>query len=1623
MNDQEPNLRIRVNQIDYIVEPAGPLDNTALPRVPVLRIYGESSAGKKACLHVHQVYPYFFVEYDGQVNPDNVNKHIARMSHSLNHAIALSLKRNPNSPNSQFVRAVVLVKGVHFYGFHASYSPFLKVHIADPALMNRAVTLMRSGTVMKTRFRIYESHLSFPLQFMCDFGLYGCGWIDLAEVWARGLDEDEDEPQFSCLPSPYYRQTRMPLELDVAAHQILNRHKLAPRNFNHKLTIPSPPLPDEPVVLSVRELWEDERRRRAERGLSPSPPMPKDPSAESRDPGGGWSAEARWWDEFRKRLEQAEPLPPFTSEEEPWARWVTTTFESVEALWEEEHRAWRPRWSGQNSTEDKRDEGLQKREENPFEAPATGKSSQPRTRATEADVDETILSSQELSSLVEHEELEWAQRQEDIIERDDVAEAERAAEDGAPPEPEYEEQATPVKPRDKQGFVPGTPSSLRQVNPFNDAWGRLPVDEQDSGEESESSQTLSSPTLRTQSPAFLGPVVDLSAENPFLDESLRKAETGELLDRTPYLVKPRSFFQPADNYGDEGTLGSDISAVAFADLPETPRPHKRRKLDLLDVHTPTTSASQAAFISKGTPFPRATPRTLRGARTYEYHLPPPTTSALLESLEAHDIPAKVYKDPFYSNEDDAPEHTREYAGLLYDLKGGTGIGVLQEWEGHETFNSGLGKLDTTGIYGWEYAGVPPSVKQTRLWLDAHQVDEAAKPKHSSQIIGPTQVNRFGMKASPPTRPVARDKGGMTALSIEVFAPSREGKLPDPGLDEAVAVFYALYDSNYPRADHTVPFQCENGILVLEKPQLDRRRLRNCKFEVLESELDLINRVVDLVQDLDPDILVGWDVQAGSWGYLSARAGTFGLDFGEQISRAPGRAHAGQSEQWGLRTTSTFRVIGRHVLNLWRIMRSELSLSSYSMENAVFHVLGRRTPRYSAGTLTEWFHSETPEHASRLLQYCMGRATMVVEMLEVAEVIAKNSEFARVFGVDFFSVLSRGSQFKVESFMFRIAKPESFVLLSPSKEDVGKQNAAECMPLIMEPLSAFYSSPLVVLDFQSLYPSCMIAYNYCYSTCLGRVVNFKGQNKFGVSELHTPPELLDTLKDYINISPNGMIFVKPVVRKGLLGRMLTELLDTRVMVKSAMKLVKDDKALSRVLEARQLSLKFIANVTYGYTSATFSGRMPAVEIADAIVQTGRETLEKAIRLIDSTPKWGAKVVYGDTDSLFIYLRGKTKEQAFRIGQDIADTVTATNPAPIKLKFEKVYLPCVLLAKKRYVGFKYESPDEQEPGFDAKGIETVRRDGVPAQQKMVETCLKILFRTQDLSKVKDYCCTTWAQILENRVSLQDLIFAKEVRLGTYSTEGPPPPGVAVATRRMLEDANDEAQYGDRVPYVVVRGAPGARLVDRALAPAALLADAQQRPDAHYYIARVLVPPLARVFALVGADVRAWFDEMPRAHRADAPEAARLLTPRRRAREQALLRRFKIDEHFLAARCLTCGAATEEESTICDTCCFRPQETIGKLLAKVHRTEQRLTDVHRVCASCAGTPQAEPVRCESLDCPWLFERKKLEHKAEGLQAIHGLVEELEELHLDEGSSTVAGDIEEQSGGEVSTCGLSVP
>jgi DNA polymerase zeta len=149
-----------------------------------------------------------------------------------------------------------------------------------------------------------------------------------------------------------------------------------------------------------------------------------------------------------------------------------------------------------------------------------------------------------------------------------------------------------------------------------------------------------------------------------------------------------------------------------------------------------------------------------------------------------------------------------------------------------------------------------------------------------------------------------------------------------------------------------------GVIIVGNALLGSRVLRDIPSQVVATELDLLNTVVDVLLDLDPDVVCGWEIQSSSWGYLGARGHKYGLcsrrqhvttmltkvaglDIGELMSRAPVRASSNSSDQWSIRHTSTFRVAGRHVLNTWRIMRTELELSMYTLENTVFHLLRRR----------------------------------------------------------------------------------------------------------------------------------------------------------------------------------------------------------------------------------------------------------------------------------------------------------------------------------------------------------------------------------------------------------------------------------------------------------------------------------------------------------------------------------------------------------------------------------------------------------------------------------------------------------------------------------------------------------
>lgn len=925
-----------------------------------------------------------------------------------------------------------------------------------------------------------------------------------------------------------------------------------------------------------------------------------------------------------------------------------------------------------------------------------------------------------------------------------------------------------------------------------------------------------------------------------------------------------------------------------------------------------------------------------------------------------------YKDPFFSNPVDCRRSQTEYAGSLFTF---TSDHIIQS-EGVQFKNASVRLPTSQKVYQrsrWRYIRSKPTY------------EEVSSSKNTiiskfSVLSDLSQKNRYGYKfATNAFKSQNNTSKVMTHLSMELHINTRADKNPDPKFDSISMVFWKIEDA---------PFLFEldiakEGILVfLPSPQKSRKWLDasdDIHISFYEDELEMIYALEDLVKFFDPDILSGYEIHSSSWGYLIDRCRK-GLkhDFEEEISRVNFKHASKRNDKWGYTHSSGLSITGRHMLNIWRPLRSALNLLDYTIENIAFHVLHHRIPFFSFMTRTSLFNSGIITSLKCLIYYYLKRLRINFQLLDSQNIIVKMMEQARLIGIDFYSVTSRGSQYKVESFLIRLCKSEHFIVLAPSKLQVKEQRALECIPLVMEPSSAFYKCPLLVLDFQSLYPSIMMAYNYCYSTILGRVQSLSSSNnEIGVTRINIPPNLMAVISEYVTISPNGIVFVNKKVRKSVLAKMLKDILDARFLVKQTIKDLnsREDYDLQNMLENRQLALKLLANVTYGYTSASFSGRMPCSDIADSIVQTGRVTLERAIDAIESNQEWGGKVVYGDTDSLFVYLPGKSREDAFKIGKEIASEITKQNPDPVQLKFEKVYHPCFLVTKKRYVGYSYEHESQGSPNFDAKGIETVRRDGTPGQQKIVEKALKKLFDTADLSHVKEYLQTEFSKIISGKVNIKDFCFAREVKLGSYKSEKTAPPGAHVAMKMMEDDARKEPQYKERVPYVVKMGKIGEPLRSRCISPEAYLRSKDARLDSEYYIIKTLIPPLQRFFQLLGVDINDWYRSMPRPNQSlmssDFDEAKSL---------HAIVKRKS---------CLRCNKEVHPNhvTCICDTCRSDRSSTILAFQERLRSKQSKINSVLKVCQTCTFSLHHDAfapldsiaLACQSKDCPVYFDRVK--------------------------------------------------
>ena len=316
------------------------------------------------------------------------------------------------------------------------------------------------------------------------------------------------------------------------------------------------------------------------------------------------------------------------------------------------------------------------------------------------------------------------------------------------------------------------------------------------------------------------------------------------------------------------------------------------------------------------------------------------------------------------------------------------------------------------------------------------------------------------------------------------------------------------------------------------------------------------------------------------------------------------------------------------------------------------------------------HDGSPDDRRRLAVYCLKDAWLPLRLMDKLMVMVNHIEMARVTGVPLDFLLKRGQQIKVVSMLYRKCLKDGLLIPTMERRDGPSDDTTYEGATVIEPKKAYYDEPIATLDFASLYPSIMQAHNLCYSTLL-------------------PPGTDAGLKesDY-EVTPTRHRFVKPSVKKGVLPEILEELLSARKRAKRDMKAA-TDPMVRAVQNGRQLALKISANSVYGFTGATV-GQLPCLEISSSVTSYGRlmieqtkEAVERLYTVANGSPA-NADVVYGDTDSVMVKFGVPDVRTAMAMGEKAAEEVTKLFPSPVKLEFEKVYFPYLLMNKKRYAG---------------------------------------------------------------------------------------------------------------------------------------------------------------------------------------------------------------------------------------------------------------------------------------------------------------------------------------------------
>ncbi len=579
-----------------------------------------------------------------------------------------------------------------------------------------------------------------------------------------------------------------------------------------------------------------------------------------------------------------------------------------------------------------------------------------------------------------------------------------------------------------------------------------------------------------------------------------------------------------------------------------------------------------------------------------------------------------------------------------------------------------------------------------------------------------------------------------------------------------------------------------------------------KLDYCDSRAQLLERLNAWLATHDPDAIIGWNVVQFDLRVLHEHAQRL------NVPLLLGRGEEAMSwREHGSRNHYFAAAPGRLIIDGIEALRSATwSFESFSLENVAQTLLGEgkdiSTPYQRMDEINRMFAEDKPA----LARYNLKDCELVTRIFEKTELLKFLLERASVTGLP--ADRSGGSVAAFTHLYMPLMHRAGFV--APNLGD--KPPQASPGGFVMDSRPGLYESVLV-LDYKSLYPSIIRSF------------------------LIDPVGLIEGLKH-------------PDDRESVEGFRGARFSRTRHCLPSIVARVAEGREAAKREHNAPLSqaLKIIMNAFYGVLGSS-GCRFFDTRLASSITLRGHQIMRQTRQLVEAQ---GYEVIYGDTDSTFVWLgRAHSQEDASRIGQAL---VTHVNDwwrehlstefglqSALELQYEthftRFLMPTIRGAeegsKKRYAGLVVRSDGQEEMIY--KGLETVRSDWSPLARQFQQELYRLIFdRKPHQAYIRDYVRRTLSGELDEL-----LVYRKRLRRRLDDYERNVPPHVRAA--RLADDYNDrlgrprQYQRGGWISYVISVNGPEPLEV-------------RQAPiDYDHYVTRQLQPVADAILPFVNDD----------------------------------------------------------------------------------------------------------------------------------------------------------------------------